>query len=246
MLLFIILFLSLQSFSQTRFIHVYVALCHNDNQGIVPVPTQLGNGQDPDKNLYWGAMFGLRSYFKNISHDWQKIKDIEPKDPEILDAILYKHSSQDFYLLAEAYDGSKIKSCTEQFLRSSNGQGEKMIEYRSNKFMFGGNSDLVAYIGHDGLMDFSVNVKYNAPVKDIDAIVLACFSKDYFAIEFKRSGAIPVLWTTHLMAPEAYTLEAALRAWLNNKSLKESAAQAYNKFQKCGLKGARNLFSTGF
>ena len=51
------------------------------------------------------------------------------------------------------------------------------------------------------------------------------------------------------MAPEAYTLKAAIDGWILNESRKqidERAAQAYNKYQKCGIKGARNLFATGF
>ena len=50
-------------------IHVFVALCDNDNQGIVPVPSKLGNGQDPKNNLYWGALYGVKTHFKN-SKDW--------------------------------------------------------------------------------------------------------------------------------------------------------------------------------
>ena len=245
-LLFISIFFVFHSFSQIKFIHVYVALCDNDNQGIVPVPSQLGNGQDPSKNLYWGAMFGLRSYFKNISADWQALQNIKSENTKILDAMLYKHKTKDVYLLAEAYDGAHIKSCTEDFLKASNGQFPKTVNYEKKKLLFGGNSDLVAYVGHDGLMDFSLNLKYNSPSIQKDAIILACFSKDYFGPELKKSGAYPVLWTTHLMAPEAYSLDAAISAWLNGSSIKESAAQAYHKYQKCGINGARNLFSSGY
>jgi len=58
-------------------------------------------------------------------------------------------------------------------------------------------------------------------------------------------GCKPVLLTTGLMAPEAYTLDAAVNAWSQGKmgkTIKEHAAEAYNKYQKCGLKGARRLF----
>ena len=67
--------------------------------------------------------------------------------------------------------------------------------------------------------------------------------------EIIEAKANPILWTTHLMAPEAYTLEAAIEGWIANESgqeIDERAAQAYNKYQKCGIKGARNLFTTGF
>src|SRR5690606_16014943 len=118
-------------------------------------------------------------------------------------------------------------------LKASNRQLPESIRYENQTLMFGGNSNLVAYIGHDGLMDFDVNIKYqpNVNASKTDIIILACFSKKYFSPEIKQAGAQPLLWTTHLMAPEAYTLKAALDGWLKNESgveIKERAAQAYH------------------
>jgi hypothetical protein len=42
-----------------RIVHVFVALADNQHQGIVPVPAALGNGRDPQRNLYWGAAYGV-------------------------------------------------------------------------------------------------------------------------------------------------------------------------------------------
>jgi hypothetical protein len=47
------------------------------------------------------------------------------------------------------------------------------------------------------------------------------------------------------MAPEAYTLEAALTGWLEKEpaeKINDRAARAYDKYQNCGLKAARRLF----
>ena len=54
-LLITLLFSSTIFASELRTIHVVVALCDNENQGIVPVPEKLGNGKEPLTNLYWGA-----------------------------------------------------------------------------------------------------------------------------------------------------------------------------------------------
>ena len=51
------------------------------------------------------------------------------------------------------------------------------------------------------------------------------------------------------MAPEAYTLKAALDGWIAAESaeqIHERAAVAYDKYQKCGLKAARKLMATGW
>jgi len=44
-------------------IGVFVALADNANQGIVPVPAAIGNGDDPERNLYWGTAEGLMGVF---------------------------------------------------------------------------------------------------------------------------------------------------------------------------------------
>ena len=39
-------------FCEVRTIHVFVDLCDNEHQGVVPVPEILGNGDDPANNLF--------------------------------------------------------------------------------------------------------------------------------------------------------------------------------------------------
>ncbi|CAL2095943.1 conserved exported protein of unknown function [Tenacibaculum sp. 190524A02b] len=244
------LFVAVLAQAKPKTIHVFVALCDNEFQGIVPVPKQLGNGKDPKSNLYWGAGFGVKTFFKSRTKDWRLIQQLKSSNPKILDRLLFKHNTQDIYLLADAYDGEYIKMCTEDFLKASNTQNPVVVTHNKLILNFGGASDLVTYIGHDGLMEFNVNINYKPTVtKKVDAIVLACYSQAYFSTEIEKAKANPILWTTHLMAPEAYTLKAAIDGWIKGetgKQIDERAAQVYHKYQKCGLKGARNLFTTGF
>ena len=122
-------------------VHVTVALCDNASQGIVPVPAAIGDGDDPRTNLYWGAMYGVKSWLKR------------PR-----------------------------------------------------------------------------------------SIVLACISRRYFAPYLARAGSPPLLLTNGLMAPEAYTLTAAIEAFVKKTDVADAAARAYDNHQKCGLKAARKLF----
>ena len=250
LLLMFALILTIKSYSQSKTIHVFVALCDNTYQGIVPVPEKIGNGKDPYNNLYWGAAYGVKSFLKLRTKDWIFKRQIKSTNPYILERILFKHVKENVYLLADAYDGEQIKPCIENFLKASNTQNPIKIKENNTDLLFGGDADLLAYVGHDGLMDFKVNVSYKKiNKKKRDVIILACFSRSYFTPEIKKANANPILWTTHLMAPEAYTLKAAVDGWLQNetgKQIDERAAQAYNKYQKCGIKGARNLFTTGF
>ncbi|MDA9774097.1 hypothetical protein N9B82_03995 [Saprospiraceae bacterium] len=247
--LFIFIF-CLKTYAETKTIHVYVALCDNDFQGIVPVPKKIGNGKDAQLNLYWGAGYGVKTYFRSKTNDWELVKQLKSSNPFILDRLLFKHATKDVYLLADAYDGEKIKNCIEDFLKASNNQDELKILENNRELCFGGASDLLAYVGHDGLMEFDVKISYKTIIdKQRDVIILACYSRDFFTDEIRKANANPILWTTHLMAPEAYTLKAAIDGWISNETgrqIDERAAQAYHKYQKCGIRGARNLFTTGF
>ena len=244
------LFLGMFGYSQTKTIHVFVALCDNEHQAIVPVPEKIGNGKDPHHNLYWGAGYGIRNFFKVKTKDWVFVKKLQPTKDHVLERILFKHRSLDAYLLADAYDGEKIKDCIVDYLKATNGQNSEEVIVNETTLAFGGSSQLTSYIGHDGLMDFSVKVAMKPQTLNvIDTIILACYSKEFFKPHIRKTGANPILWTTHLMAPEAYTLKSAIDGWLVGESgnaIEERAAQTYNKYQKCGIRGARNLFTTGF
>lgn len=235
---------------EVKTIHVFVALCDNVNQGIVPVPATLGNGEKPQTNLYWGAAYGVKSFLKYKAKQWILVKKIHRPSEIVLERLLFKHRSKNAYLLADAYKGAAIKNCTEAYLKALNSEDVVTIHNDGKKLSFGGAAQLLAYIGHDGLMEFSVSPPVrNGTATKKEAIILACFSKRYFKPYLQKLAVTPVLWTTNLMAPEAYTLVAAIDAWLNNKSnneLREQAAQAYHKYQKCGIRGARRLLVSGF
>ncbi|MFD0863502.1 hypothetical protein ACFQ1M_14900 [Sungkyunkwania multivorans] len=233
----------------TKIIHVYVALCDNVNQGIVPVSRSLGNGQNPKTNLYWGALYGVKTHFKR-SGDWEYLGSLLNGNPKILERVLFKHRETGTYLLADAYDGSEIKQATIDFLKAASGKDQEKLILDKQGLYFGGGADLVAYVGHDGLMEFELDIELE-PDDDAkrDAIVLACFSKDYFKPYIKNTGANPLVWSTGLMSPEAYTLKQAIDGWISGETdaqIRERAAAAYHQYQKCGMRGARRLLVTGY
>ncbi|MCK5127425.1 MAG: hypothetical protein KAR42_14310 [candidate division Zixibacteria bacterium] len=228
-------------------IHVYVALCDNENQGIVPVPSSLGNGQDPSNNLYWGALYGVKTYFKGSS-DWLLIKTIRKPDSNVLERCVFKSKKNDALLIADAYDGAKIKKTIIDFLRSSAGQRIDTIQVDSQCVLAGGAAELIVYIGHNGLMEFSVSEQLNTTDSlKRDVIILACMSRQYFGNHIVRAKAMPLLWTTGFMAPEAYTLHAAIEEWQKGSEpdlVRQRAAEAYDKYQKCGISAAMRLLVT--
>jgi hypothetical protein len=238
--------------SSLRTVHVFVALADNQHQGIVPVAPILGNGDDPVHNLYWGSAYGVKAFFSR-SPVWERVICSERPKAEILERCVFKFRAANVYLVADAYRGAEIKQAILDFLDSAAGGGaEKLSLPRADapSLPIGGGASLVAYIGHDGLMDFQLTrypQQKNAAHRD--AIVLACASKQFFSEALRATGAYPLIWTTGLMAPEAYTLKSALDGWIageSNEQIRDRAAGAYDKYQKCGFHAAHRLLTSGW
>ncbi|WP_228462859.1 hypothetical protein [Chryseobacterium caseinilyticum] len=234
--------------SDTKTIHVFVALCDNKYQGIVPVPEKIGNGQDPDNNLYWGCGFGVRTYFKK-SKEWKFLESRKLQSGK-LERIIFRHTTKNYYLVADAYDGQFIKNATVDFLNSSAGNEKDTLKTGKTVIGIGGNANLLAFTGHDGLMDFQLNQTFeNTDKQKRDVIILACYSKKYFSPHLQKANVNPLVLTSGLMSPEAYTLHDAISGYLNSETseqIRSRAAKAYSKYQKCSEKAARNLLVTGW
>lgn len=232
-----------------RCIHVMVALCDNVHQGIMPVPTKLGNGQDTKQNLYWGALYGVKTTFKR-SNDWIFLKSSKCSENYILERCIFKHRQKNIYLIADAYDGKYIDQTIQDYMDACAGFSKKEMEINGQLVGFGGMADLLVYIGHNGLMEQDLAyVPKKSDSSKREAITLGCYSKDFFQDHMRAAGAYPLLWTTGLMAPEAYILDNALKGWVNRENyaqIQKRAAGAYSKYQKCSFGAASRLIVSGW
>ena len=231
--------------------HVVVALADNEYQGIVPVPTALGDGDRPQSNLYWGAMYGVKGFLKR-SPEWRAVPLQASGDARVLERVLFRRDMVrdgkpvTVYLLAEAWQGRQIAASISRFLEMTRGQHAETVRVDGREIAAGGAAHLVAYVGHNGLMDFEVpalrpGAESGAPRV---AVVLACES-DFFFSKLIRPHAAPLVTTASLMAPEAYVLEAVVASWFGGASpgeVVESAAGAYGHYQKISIRSARRIF----
>lgn len=244
----------------TRTIHVFVALCDNKTQWIRPVPERLGDGDDPKNNLYWGAKYGVKTCFVR-SKNWTLIKTQSQVNEHILERVIFEHKNKHTYLIADAYRGKHIEDAIDDVLRSSAGLYEIQVHTEQYGRLAGGyHADLLVYVGHNALIDVWVPTilykrLFNAYPKSIEpgrlhnVVILACKSKEYFAIPLQQSKSYPLLWTNTKLAPEAYTLEAALEGWLKDETgdqLIQRAATAYSTYQNCSFRAAKTIFASGW
>lgn len=232
-----------------RKVHVYVALYDNLHQGIAPVPAGVGNGQDPAGNLYWGARYGIKTQLAR-SRDWRLLTVTSTPFPHILERAIFRHRTHKVCLVADAYDGAFIKEAIGDTLQAAAGRQTEAVSIERHRYLFGGGADLVAFIGHDGLMEFALDAPpEHADARKRDAIILCCISDYYFTPLLRRAGAYPLLTTTQFMCPEAYTLEAALAGWTAGETpaqIHARAARAYSRYQRCSARAAGKLLKTGY
>jgi hypothetical protein len=208
---------------------VFVALCDNASQGIVPVPARIGNGDKPADNLYWGCSDGFAGCF-GASKEWKLLKKEVPADPRILERRVYQNQTAGIEVTAEAWRGSEIKACLGAFEAA----------------LVAGKQDLCAYIGHNVLMDGDVAAPAAKAAKPCDAVVLCCMSEPYFRTRLEALGVRPLILTTQLMYPGSFILRDALPVWAKGGSrekLRDAAAAAYSRNQKISVKAAKGVFA---
>ena len=211
-------------------VRVFVALCDNKTQGIQPVGQKLGNGDDPDSNLYWGCSEGFDSVFRRSDRWTIKTAEKDVSTKILRRLTLVHNGSSEINLVADAYRGSEIRQCLRDF----------EIAAASDKF------DLVAFIGHNGLMDFDLQIPSKTEGNKTEVIVLCCVSEAYFGGRLRGLGCRPVLMTQQLMYPGSFLLHAALETWLKGGSaadIREASAKAYARNQKISVRAATGVFA---
>ena len=210
-------------------VRVFVALCDNKTQGIMPVGVKIGNGDDPDANLYWGCSDGFGTFFRK-SPRWKVKSSEKDVSKEILRRMVVSHAKGDMEITADAYRGSEIRKCVLDFENAA----------ASGKY------DLVAYIGHNGLMDFKVEAPAKVEGNDTAVVVLCCMSDSYFSKRLGALGCEPLLMTSQFMYPGSFLLDAALESWRaggSKSEIRTAAGRAYAKNQKISVKSATGVFA---
>lgn len=175
----------------------------------------------PKTDLYWGMKYGMNTYFSQ-DEDWEKVQTSKPGN-SIQEQLLFYNKELDLYVEAYAYESSQIKKTITEFIEYA---------YQAD------DDELVIYVGHDGLMDFNIDV---VPQENsCDAMVFSCVSQSYFEPYLDM-----ILSTYTFMAPEAYGVMAAIESWAKNESeekIRQKTAVAYAKYQKIAVQSAEHTF----
>jgi len=233
--------------------HVLVPLCDNEHQGIVPTSPSIGNGLDIKRNLYWATSKGMKRFFKELP-DWKLVSSTLDPDSNILERVVFFkkfNNGAEVYLVADAYRGDRMPACLDDYFNALSSHKNETIIVDKDTIGIYGRADLVAFNGHNGLMDEETTyykARSNAKVKD--AVSISCISGDYFKQNYEATRSYPLVHTTNLLYPGAFILEGILNQWATLKdaaSCKVGAGKGYYKHKpKSGPNGSQNLFEYGW
>jgi hypothetical protein len=240
-------------FKKPLVVHALVPLCDNEHQGIVPVNKQLGDGMNLQTNLYWGAGYGVRSYFKK-QLGWKMVHDSKPLNEIVLQRVVFKKTYSNgtqVYLVADGYRGDAMKKCLRDFLCSVSGIKNEMHMIDSTLLLpVYGYSDLLVFNGHDGLMDDTMKYYNNHDNRVRECALIACYSYEFFERHLMHAHSYPIITTNGLLAPEAYALGALIDSWAmlqTGAEIRKSVANAYHSKHPSSSAGAcLGLFRTGW
>lgn len=238
------------SAQQPLIVHVYIPLCDNIHQGIVPTTKSLGDGFSTRTNLYWATSGGTKKFFQKHA-DWKQVYIAKNINGDILERVAFERTYKNtkVYLIADAYQGDKMEETVNDFLAAASSQKQEKLGISPSLTLdIAGASDLVMFNGHNGMMD-NIDVKnwVNDGSKHTDVVINACVTYDYFEEELLKAKAYPLVRTRSLLYPGACVLAQVIDDWVADipeAQLTANAGRTYCEKHDCG-RGSK-VFKSGW
>ncbi|HEY5922350.1 MAG TPA: hypothetical protein VIV11_11795 [Kofleriaceae bacterium] len=215
-------------------VDVHVPLCQT---GITACGNaKLGDGDTPGTNLYWATTPGFGKWFVRKGSGWTHVtaqtKDTGDKD--VLERHVYRRTIHtpaawrkrgapktfELELVIRAWRGSAIDRALAAYAADVSGTGD---------------AQLVAFVGHNRLMDLD-EYKWPAAGKQVKGtIAIACHTATYMKTQVSAETRVPLLMTNDFLFSNAAPLEAAVLAFARGggyAEIRKDAATAYAGVRK--------------
>jgi hypothetical protein len=244
-------------------VQVHVPLC--DNDVLRCGGGRLGDGDDPDGNLYWATSGGFRGWFGRPGSGWKQVLVLRDPQPDVLEVRVWRRwmapsAAQRargvrrrfaVHVVAHAWRGEAIQAAMAAYAADLfAGPGEvRPIELTDGTVLAaGGGARVVAFVGHNGWMDVSgfrwPEAARSAPRRG--TIAVACITESYLVPAVPAAERVPLLFTRSLLFAGAHSLEGAVSAFAEGRDLagiREGAVRAYAAGQGKSLARVRAAFT---
>jgi hypothetical protein len=211
----------------------------------------------PEKNLYWGALYGHDALFRRKAELRTKLPFLKNTDYRIVSNSARR---EDPVVRRVMTNGGKLRVVYLVYRSMERAVEEMANHVKSGKPPASVSDDpalqdllrrsyLIGYFGHNiyyGGVDSDDLEKVAVTARDLPRGVffIGCQSARWYPGKFLGSGIEPILFTTTNMAPEGYVAAAmydSLVRGLSRTELRDEVARAYARYQKLS-KVPRGLF----
>jgi len=243
-------------------VEVHVPLCE---QTIIACGNaKLGNGNNPDTNLYWSTTPGFGSWFARRSSGWKRVLrqgEGETGDKDILAVHVYRRgvpapaawkkrgapATIEIDLVVRAWRGTAIDRALAAYAQDlSGGAAHTLTLADTTTLEVGGAAQIVAWVGHNRLMDLEP-YKWPAPGRTTKgAIAIACHTAAYMEAEVPSATRVPLLMTRDFLFANAAPLEATVLAFAaggSYRKIRVDAATAYAGVRERTVKQVAGAFT---
>lgn len=221
-------------------VRVFVALCDNASQGIVPVKNPaICDGDDPDRNIYWGTRGGLSGYMRAAKFRLQS-REIPSDGPIAVRAVWHKRvAGTEVEVEGVAYRGREIRTAMLDFVRAAHHAGDA--------------PHVVAYVGHNYFLDTSeVREFWDATRASDDlpqgVLALSCLGERDIRPYITRDHAAVLLLNKNLTYPGAWSIGGLIEGLVRRLppvGLRDSAARAFGAGMNKPFAVMRGVFAYG-
>lgn len=222
-------------------LQAHVALCDNS---IIPCGAQ-GDGDNIEKNLYWTTNGAVVGWFRKQRAIWKElaVRDLQASGTGVLQVRIYRTRitpndswrrrgvNKPFaaYAVIYGWRGKDIDVALKAYLTDLFDCVPRSVDLPDGtKLEAGGRAHLVAWIGHNRMMDLEYEELRHLLIR-VDSctaqpkgmIAVACRTGSYLGRHVSSPQRVPLLLTDSLLFAGTHAFEGAARAFLNGSSLAE-------------------------
>lgn len=232
-------------------VEVHVPLC--EGTIIACGNRKLGDGDNPDTNLYWSTTPGFGEWFARRGSGWKRVakqKVGETGDADVLALHVYRRTVAtpgrwrsrgapkqiELDIVVHGWRGTAIDRALAAYAEDVSGAKPRTIRLADGSTLdAGGAAQIVAWVGHNRLMDLESFAWPEPDGKAKGAIAIACHTAAYMEAEVPAAKRVPLLMTRDYLFANAAPLEATVLAFAsggNYAAIRLAAATAYAGVQQ--------------
>jgi hypothetical protein len=251
-------------------VQVHVALC--DNAMIRCGGNGRGDGDDLGRNLYWATSEGLVGWMNRPGSGWTpelRATGAMIDEPDVLEIRAWRRTlavpsawsrpgmpaTFVVHVVGFAWRGAAIDRALAQYLGDLFDDRRRVVTVRggdgqSVQLTAGGKARLVAWVGHNRLMDRAPDWAGLARAEKMDfrkgTLAIACYSASYLRQKLPGPTRVPLLMTASLVMASSAAFESGVMAFLSGgdlKAIRERGAAGYAEGQHRPLALLRRAFT---